>query len=137
MSMTASGALAALLKWSGIAFVATLVTSVFAPFDASIFIGNLCGSFVYLFETTESHRSRKIVYFSISLVLGYKIAQRLAAIFAWIWPELAGAAASALVVGALLALYKQGQKSFPSIFSKAGDNIENRVDRLTGGDGNA
>lgn len=41
---------------------------------AAIAIGNICGAFVYLLETTESRLWRKYVHAVISAVLGFGVA---------------------------------------------------------------
>ncbi|WP_233872549.1 putative holin [Paraburkholderia adhaesiva] len=98
---------------------------------AAIAVGNVCGAFVYLLETTESRRMHKYAYAVISAVLGYGVApwvhQRVP-----IMPNmLAGALASALIVGALIAAFRQAEKLFPSLANRIGDEAKRRI---TGGD---
>ncbi|WP_233873975.1 putative holin [Paraburkholderia adhaesiva] len=93
----------------------------------AIAVGNVCGAFVYLLETTESRRWRKITYAVISVVLGYGVApwvhQRVP-----IMPNmLAGALASALIVGAPIAAFRQADKVFPSLASRIGAEARKRI----------
>lgn len=66
----------------------------------AIAVGNVCGAFVYLLETAESRRWRKYTYVIIAVVLGCGVAP-------WVHERapnmLAGALASALIVGAMIA----------------------------------
>jgi urea transporter len=94
---------------------------------AAIAVGNVCGAFVYLLETTESRRWKKGVYAMISIVLGYGVAP-------WVHERvpimpnmIAGALASALIVGAMIAAFRQAEKVFPSLAGRIGAEARKRI----------
>jgi len=94
---------------------------------AAIAVGNVCGAFVYLLETTESRRWCKGAYAVICAVLGYGVAP-------WVHERvpimpnmLAGALASALIVGALIAAFRQAEKLFPSLANTIGPEARKRI----------
>ena len=94
---------------------------------AAIAVGNVCGAFVYLLETTESRRGRKYVYAVISAVLGYGIAPWAMERLPWMPRMLGGALSSALVVGALIAAFRQAEKFFPSLASRISAEARRRI----------
>lgn len=104
---------------------------------AAIAVGNVCGAFVYLLETTESRRWRKCVYAVMSAVLGYGVAPWVHERVPIMADMLAGAFASALIVGALIAAFRQAEKLFPSLASRIGAEARKRIsgsDTPGGGD---
>ncbi|WP_321914827.1 putative holin [Paraburkholderia sp. J11-2] len=104
------------------------------PLHGAILVGNVCGAFIYLLETEESHRWKKYLYWFLSLVLGYGVAPSIALRISWLPDMLAGALVSALVVVVMTALFKQATKSAPDIARSIGTAAKNRVDQFTGGD---
>ncbi|QQC64883.1 hypothetical protein [Paraburkholderia ginsengisoli] len=94
---------------------------------AAIAVGNVCGAFVYLLETTESRRGRKYVYAVIAAILGYGIAPWAMERLPWMPRMMGGALSSALVVGALIAAFKQAEKFFPSIASRISEEARKRI----------
>ncbi|WP_213305930.1 putative holin [Paraburkholderia sacchari] len=104
------------------------------PLHGAVLVGNICGAFVYLMETEESHRWKKYLYWFLSVVLGYGVAPSIAERINWLPDMLAGALVSALAVVVMTALFKQAMKSAPDIAKSIGTAAKNRVDQMTGGD---